>query len=100
MEPLVNIGVPVYNGAEYLEECLYSIFNQTYKNWECFIINNQSTDETPVIGTKFEQLDSRFKLVTNESFVEMITNFNNALKYISKEAVYFKVVCADDWLYP
>ena len=30
----------------------------------------------------------------------MIVNFNNALKYISKEAIYFKVVCADDWLYP
>lgn len=100
MEPLVNIGVPVYNGAEYLEECLNSILNQDYENWECCIINNQSTDETPDIGKRFEKLDSRFRLITNDSFVEMIVNFNYTTKYISPKAVYFKVVCADDWLFP
>lgn len=99
-EPLVNIGVPVYNGAKYLDECLNSIYNQTYENWECYVINNQSTDETPAIGKKFEQLDSRFKFITNERYVEMIVNFNNAAKYISDKTAYFKVVCADDWLYP
>jgi len=100
MEPLVNIGVPVYNGAEYLEECLHSIYKQVYSNWECFIIDNQSTDETPAIGRQFEKLDPRFKLVTNDSFVDMIVNFNNTVKYVSPKAKYFKVVCADDWLYP
>jgi len=100
MEPLVIIGVPVYNGAEYLAECLDSIHKQVYTNWECCIINNQSTDETPEIGRRFEKLDPRFKLITNSTFVDMIVNFNNTVKHVSEEAEFFKVVCADDWLYP
>lgn len=100
MIPLVSIGVPVYNGEQYLAECLESILNQTYLNWECFIINNKSTDNSPQIARSFEERDSRFRVITNPDFVSMTINFNNTIKPISKEAKYFKVVCADDWLFP
>jgi glycosyltransferase involved in cell wall biosynthesis len=100
MIPLVSIGVPVYNGEQYLAECLESILNQTYLNWECFIINNKSTDNSPLIANSFEERDSRFRVITNPDFVSMIINFNNTIKPISQEAKYFKVVCADDWLFP
>lgn len=99
MEPLVAIGVPVYNGEEFLSECLESILNQTYSNWECVIVNNQSTDSTPSIGERFEKSDKRFRMVTTPEFVDAVSNFNNAFKYSSK-GKYFKVVCADDWLFP
>lgn len=99
-KPLVSVGVPVYNGAAYLYECLESILNQTYTNWECFVINNKSTDETPLIAKKFEARDTRFKVIHNEDFVDMTTNFNLSFKYISEKAKYFKVVCADDWIFP
>ena len=98
--PLVSIGVPVYNGGEHLKDCLNSILNQTYSNWECNIINNRSTDETLQIAKSFENTDKRFKVITNPEFVDMTTNFNNTLKSISQNAVYFKVVCADDWVFP
>ncbi len=61
-KPLVSIGVPAYNGGKYLEECLDSILNQTYTNWECVISNNFSNDDTPRIAEKYVQSDSRFKL--------------------------------------
>ncbi|MBN2481865.1 MAG: glycosyltransferase family 2 protein [Bacteroidales bacterium] len=99
-DPLVSIGVPVYNGDKYLNECLESILNQNYKNWECFIINNQSTDNTPAIARSFEKRDPRFRLITNPEHVSMVANFNNTFKPISKKAKYFKVICADDWLFP
>ena len=99
-KPLVSVGVPVYNGATYLSECLESILNQTYSNWECLVINNKSTDETPLIAKKFEEKDCRFKIIDNEEFVDMTTNFNLSFKYISEKAKYFKVVCADDWIFP
>jgi glycosyltransferase involved in cell wall biosynthesis len=98
--PLVSIGVPVYNGENYLTECLDSIYKQTYQNWECFVINNQSTDKSLEIAQSFENSDKRFKVITNPEFVDMTTNFNNTIKPISNETKYFKVVCADDWIFP
>ncbi|MFO7669630.1 MAG: glycosyltransferase family 2 protein [Bacteroidales bacterium] len=99
MKPLVAIGVPVYNGDKHLAECLESIRNQTYENWECVVANNQSTDHTLSIAESFVKTDSRFRVVTNPEFVDMKTNFNNAHKYCN-ESKYFKVVCADDWIFP
>jgi glycosyltransferase involved in cell wall biosynthesis len=98
--PLVSIGVPVYNGEKYLSECLASILAQTYPNWECFVINNRSTDRTLEIAEEYSQKDSRLKVVTNPEFVDMTSNFNNTIKPISTDSKYFKVVCADDWLFP
>jgi glycosyltransferase involved in cell wall biosynthesis len=98
--PLVSIGVPVYNGEKYLAECLESILGQTYQNWECFVINNKSTDNSLAIAEKFQARDNRLKVITNPEFVDMTTNFNNTLKPVSKQARYFKVVCADDWIFP
>ncbi|HLO59729.1 MAG TPA: glycosyltransferase family 2 protein [Bacteroidales bacterium] len=98
--PLVSIGVPVYNGEKYLSECLASILAQTYANWECFVINNQSTDRTPEIAEEYSRKDPRLKVVTNPEFVDMTTNFNNTIKPINDSSKYFKVVCADDWLFP
>lgn len=98
--PLVSIGVPVYNGDKYLAECLQSILDQTYQNWECHIINNRSTDNTLTIAKEYQSRDNRMKVITNPEFVNMTANFNNTLKPVSKEAKYFKVLCADDWLFP
>ena len=100
LKPLVAVGVPVYNGEKYLEKCLESIHNQSYDNWECVIVNNQSTDNSLAIAKKMCTHDSRFKVLTNTEFVDMTTNFNNTYRYASKEAKYFKVVCADDWIFP
>ena len=66
MQPLVSIGVPVYNGEQYLEECLNSILIQTYQNWECVIIDNFSTDNTNAIASEFVKKDNRFKLFKND----------------------------------
>jgi glycosyltransferase involved in cell wall biosynthesis len=98
--PLVSIGVPVYNGERYLHECLESILKQTYPNWECHVINNRSTDRSKEIADSFEARDKRFRVITNEDFVDMTTNFNNTYKYLAEGAKYFKVVCADDWIMP
>ena len=98
--PLVSIGVPVYNGERYLYECLDSILKQTYLNWECHVINNRSTDKSKEIADSFVDRDKRFRVITNEEFVDMTTNFNNTYKYLAEGAKYFKVVCADDWIMP
>jgi glycosyltransferase involved in cell wall biosynthesis len=98
--PLVTIGVPVYNGEKYIEECIESIHNQTYDNFECYVINNRSTDNTLALAESVAKKDPRIKVITNPEFVDMTTNFNNTFKQVCDETKYFKAVCADDWLFP
>jgi len=99
-EPLVSVVVPVYNGDKYLELCLESILNQTYKNWECIINNNCSTDNTLEVANRFAKNDSRFQVYSNEIFVKMVDNWNLGCSKINPNSKYLKVVGADDWLFP
>ena len=69
---LVSITVPVYNGEAFMEECLQSILNQTFKDWECVVVNNRSTDRTADIVQDFVNRDTRFRLVDCEDFVGLI----------------------------
>lgn len=59
--PLVSIIVPCYNQAQYLDEALQSIIQQTYSNWECIIVNDESKDNTEEIAKQWIKKDSRFK---------------------------------------
>jgi glycosyltransferase involved in cell wall biosynthesis len=60
-KPLVSIIVPSYNQAQYLDECLQSVLNQSYSNWECIIVNDGSPDDTEQIAVKWATKDKRFK---------------------------------------
>lgn len=51
--PLVSVIVPTYNSSKFLEECLKSIKNQTYKNIELIVVDNNSTDDTKEIAEKY-----------------------------------------------
>ncbi len=44
--PLISVIVPCYNHGRFLRECVESVISQTYKNWECIIVNDGSTDNT------------------------------------------------------
>lgn len=60
-EPLVSIIIPVFNRAHLIGETLDSIVKQTYKNWECIIVDDSSTDNTKEIVGKYILKDSRFQ---------------------------------------
>lgn len=57
----VSIIVPCYNQATYLAETLDSVFAQTYQQWECIIVNDESHDNTEEIANGYVAKDSRFK---------------------------------------
>lgn len=65
MEKLISIIVPIYNVEKYLEECLNSIINQTYKNLEIILINDGSIDRSREICEKFEKIDKRITLLNS-----------------------------------
>jgi len=51
--PLVSVIVPTYNSGSYLEACLKSIVNQSYKNLELIVVDNNSTDDTKEVAQKY-----------------------------------------------
>ncbi len=99
-QPLVSIVTPVYNGAEYLAECIESVLAQTYTNWDYAIVNNCSTDESLAIAQKYAAQDGRIRVVNNDRFLPIIENHNHTIRQISAESKYCKIVFGDDWLYP
>ena len=62
----VSIIIPVRNGAKFLRECLKSIVNQTYTNWELIVVNDNSTDNTISILKQFTKLDKRITWVNSK----------------------------------
>lgn len=99
-QPLVSVVTPVYNGGEYLVECIESVLKQTYSNWEYTIVNNCSTDNTLEIASYYASKDSRIRVVNNDVFLNQVQNLNNSLRQISKDSIYVKMVLADDWIFP
>jgi len=99
-EPLVSVVTPVYNGAQYLRECIESVLAQTYSNWEYIIVNNCSTDGTLQIAEEYARQDDRMRLYSNDTFLDIIANHNRAFRLISRQSKYCKQVSADDWIFP
>ena len=62
MIPLISIIIPVYNTEKYLRRCLDSIVAQTYKDFECILVDDGSTDDSGKICDDYAILDNRFKV--------------------------------------
>lgn len=69
MSSLVSILIPNYNKAKYLRETLDSVLAQTYKNWECIIVDDHSTDNSWETLKVFGDKDFRFKIFKRPSYL-------------------------------
>jgi glycosyltransferase involved in cell wall biosynthesis len=94
------VVTPVYNGEPYLAECIESVLNQTYQNWEYILVNNCSKDTTLETMQHYADLDPRIRVFDNQDFLSQFQNWNHAMRLISRDSVYCKVIHADDWIYP
>ena len=59
--PVVSVVMPVYNAGKYLEAAVESILSQTFADFEFLVLDDGSTDDSPAIMQRYEQLDSRIK---------------------------------------
>lgn len=63
----ISIIVPVYQAEKYLENCLRSIQSQTFKDWECILVNDGSSDLSGDIGSEYASKDPRIKVIHQQN---------------------------------
>ena len=94
--PLVSVIINCHNGEQYLNQCIQSIINQTYKNLEIIFWDNNSADESLKIVSQF--VDKRIKVFKTNKKLDLGTSRNKAIQKSSGDLITFLDV--DDWYLP
>ncbi len=92
--PKISVGMPVYNGEQYLEQAIDSIRKQTLDDFELIINDNASTDHTEEISRDLAAKDSRIRYERNTKNVGAAGNYR--LVFQRSRAEYFRWMNADD----
>lgn len=97
MQDLISVIVPIYRVGEYLEECIQSIINQTYRNLEIILVDDGSDDECGEICDRYACMDARIKVIHQEN-----RGLDGARKAGISAATgeYVGYVDGDDWIEP
>src|SRR5262245_38704203 len=96
--PLVSIGLPIYNGQNFVAEAIRCVLAQTLTDWELIISDNASTDRTVSICRGFAATDSRIRVYQNPRNLGVCPNFNRVLQLSCGR--YFKWITHDDLFGP
>ena len=97
MSNLISIIIPVYNREDYIEECLKSVFEQSFQDYEVIIIDDGSCDNTVNICKQLAEKDSRIKLFeAMHGGVSAARNFG--LEKATGKYVFF--LDSDDFIHP
>lgn len=92
--PRISVLMPVYNAAEYLDQAIESIVNQTFKNWQMLIADDASTDSSPEIIAAWQKRDQRIKAIfgkTNKGQAQRLNQLANR-----SQSEYLAIQDADD----
>ncbi len=95
MNVLISVIVPVYNAAQYLNKCIKSIQNQTYRNLQIVLVNDGSTDNSLSICQKKEIDDPRIKVISQNN-MGVVSARKIGVKYAKGQFICW--VDADDWI--
>ena len=92
---MISVIVPIYNAEKYLNKCLASIVNQTYRELEIILVNDGSIDESLAICEKYKQDDDRIVIV-NKHNEGLVRARKDGIRIARGEYITF--VDADDWI--
>lgn len=92
----VSVIVPNYNKGEYIEDCLMSVSRQTFKDFECIVIDDCSTDNSVDVIEKVISQDNRFRLIKNEKNMGVGVNRNIGISLSNSE--YIVTLDSDDYI--
>jgi glycosyltransferase involved in cell wall biosynthesis len=98
MAPPVSVAIPVYNCERYIAQCIESLLNQSYGDFELVISDNASTDGTESICRRYEAQDSRVRYVRRSENIGGPGNFRHVFSLCSGK--YHKWSTADDYWHP
>ena len=90
-----SIVIPVYNVEQYLRDCLDSVLNQTFSDWEAICVNDGSTDDSAAILEEYVVRDKRFKIVTQPNG-GLSSARNRGMEMAKGDYIVF--LDSDDWL--
>ena len=96
--PRISIGLPVWNGEDYLEGCLENLREQSFDDFEVIISDNASDDATSDIARSFAAQDARFRVIRQDRNLGAAPNYN--VVFHAAAAPCFKWVAHDDLLTP
>ena len=91
--PLVSIIIPTYNHANFLGKALRSLLDQTFKNWEALVIDNQSSDGTNKIIKKFKDSRIKYFKISNKGIIAKSRN----LGIKASKGKWIAFLDSDDW---
>lgn len=94
--PLVTVAIPIYNAANYLEQAIQSVLNQTYKNFELILLNDGSTDDSVRIMNSFS--DSRIRIINDGENKGLVERLNQSISLARGK--YYARMDADDIMHP
>ncbi len=87
-DDLISVIVPVDNASEYLDRCVESLVNQTYENIEIILVDNASSDDSPIMCDSWTQRDIRVKVIHREES-NLAGSKNAGLDYANGEYITF-----------
>jgi len=101
IKPLVSIIIPCYNYGQYIEKCIQSVLNQTYKSIEVIVVDNGSTDDSLEKIRTFSH-DSRVAIIELKKNIPPGSGTNSAFRiaFNKSNGNYIGILYADDWYLP
>ena len=97
MNQLISVIVPVYNVEKYLNRCIDSILNQTFKQIEIILVDDGSTDNSPIICDEYCDRYKNIKVIHKENN-RVAAARNDGIKIATGK--YIALVDSDDWIEP
>ena len=100
MNQIINVIVPVHQAETFLDRCLSSIANQTYRNIHTILVENGSNDNSLEICRKWCESDERFEVISLKDNYGAGIARNTGLDKVTSMDGYIAFVDADDYLHP
>lgn len=93
--PEISVIIPVYNAEDFLDKCINSVLNQTFRDFELILVDDGSTDKSGAICDSYSQKDSRVAVLHREN--RGVSEARNA-GIEQSQGKYIQFVDSDDWM--